>query len=122
MTLDTIADYIAAIERMGELVRITQPVRTHLEIAEIADRTMKLPDGGPALLFERPVLPNGRESTIPVAINLYGSRKRMCLALGVDRLDAIGDRIAEMVQLKVPEGIMGKLSMLPKLAEMAKYP
>ena len=122
MTLDTIADYIAAIERMGELVRIKQPVRTHLEIAEIADRTMKLPGGGPALLFERPILPDGRESSIPVAINLYGSRKRMCLALGVERLDEIGDRIAEMVQLKVPEGIMGKLSMLPKLAEMAKYP
>lgn len=122
MTLDSLPEFLAAIDRLGELVRIRQPVRTHLEIAEIADRVMKRPGGGPALLFERPVLPDGRESPIPVAINLFGSRRRMCLALGVERLDEIGDRIAEMVNLKVPDGLMGKLAMLPKLAEMAKYP
>ncbi len=122
MSLDSLADFVAAIERAGELVRVRRPVKTHLEIAEIADRVMKMPGGGPALLFEQPVLPDGSISPIPVGINLYGSRRRMCLALGVERLDEIGDRIAEMIQLKVPEGIMGKLSMLPKLAEMAKYP
>ncbi len=122
MSLDTLADFLAAIDRAGELVRIRRPVGTHLEIAEIADRVMKSKDGGPALLFERPVHPDGTESTIPVAINLYGSRRRMALALGVDRLDEIGDRIAEMVDLKVPSGLLGKLAMLPKLAEMAKFP
>jgi 4-hydroxy-3-polyprenylbenzoate decarboxylase len=122
MSLDTLSQYLAAIDRIGELVRIDRPVRTHLEIAEIADRVMKSPDGGPALLFTRPVQDDGSESTIPVAINLFGSRRRMQLALGVDRLDDIGDRIAEMLELKVPAGIMGKLAMLPKLAEMAKFP
>ncbi len=122
MSLDTLAEFLAAIERAGELVRIRRPVGTHLEIAEIADRVMKSKDGGPALLFERPVRPDGAESTIPVAINLYGSRRRMALALGVDRLDEIGDRIAEMLDLKVPSGLLGKLAMLPKLAEMAKFP
>ncbi len=97
-------------------------MRTHLEIAEIADRVMKSPGGGPALLFERPVQEDGSESAIPVAINLYGSRRRMELALGVERLDEVGDRIAEMVDLKVPSGLLGKLAMLPKLAEMAKFP
>jgi 4-hydroxy-3-polyprenylbenzoate decarboxylase len=122
MTLDTLSEFLTAIDEIGELVRIDRPVRTHLEIAEIADRVMKSPDGGPALLFTRPVQDNGQESSIPVAINLFGSQRRMQLALGVDRLDQIGDRIAEMLDLKVPSGIMGKLAMLPKLAEMAKFP
>ncbi len=122
MTLDTLQEYIAAIERMGELVRITEPVKTRLEIAEIADRCMKSPGGGPALLFEHPVLDDGRRSEFPVAINLFGSMRRMCLALGVEHLDDIGGRISELLNLKVPDGLLGKLSMLPKLAEVAKFP
>jgi 4-hydroxy-3-polyprenylbenzoate decarboxylase len=122
MTLNSLPEFLAAIESIGELVRITEPVRTHLEIAEIADRVMKSPDGGPALLFERPILSDGRPSEIPVAINLFGSRRRMCLALGVESLEEIGERIAELVNLKVPEGLMGKLSLLPKLAELSKFP
>lgn len=122
MTLDSLRDFLEAITRAGELVRITRPVRTHLEIAEIADRVMKSPGGGPALLFERPVQDDGSESPIPVAINLFGSRRRMEIALGVSRLDEVGDRIADMLDLKVPSGLLGKLAMLPKLAEMAKFP
>jgi 4-hydroxy-3-polyprenylbenzoate decarboxylase len=122
MTLDTLQEYIAAIDRMGELVRITEPVETRLEIAEIADRCMKSPGGGPALLFEHTILDNGRRSEFPVAINLFGSMRRMCLALGVEKLDDIGGRISELLNLKVPDGLMGKLSMLPKLAEVAKFP
>ncbi|MEO8480330.1 MAG: menaquinone biosynthesis decarboxylase [Gemmatimonadota bacterium] len=122
MSLDSLPAFIAAIEKIGELVRIDRPVRTELEIAEIADRTMKLPGGGPALLFTQPVMPDGSISPIPVIINAYGSRRRMELALGTETLDAIGDRIADMLDLKVPSGIMGKLAMLPKLAEMAKFP
>ena len=91
MSLDSLPAFVDAIARLGELVRIEQPVRTHLELAEIADRTMKLPGGGPALLFTQPVLDDGTTSPIPVLINAYGSRRRMELALGTDRLDAIGD-------------------------------
>ena len=122
MSIDSLPDYITAIDQIGELVRIRQPVHTHLEIAEIADRVMKMPGGGPALLFERPVLANGQESTMPVAINLFGSMRRICLAFGVERLDEIGERIGELVNMKVPDGLMAKLSMLPRLAEAAKYP
>jgi 4-hydroxy-3-polyprenylbenzoate decarboxylase len=122
VTIDSLPAFLQAIEAIGELVRIREPVRTHLEIAEIADRVMKSPHGGPALLFEHPVLPDGGQSTIPVAINLFGSRRRINLALGVERLDDIGDRIADMVNLKVPDGLMGKLAMLPRLAELAKFP
>jgi 4-hydroxy-3-polyprenylbenzoate decarboxylase len=122
MTLDSLSDFIAAIDRAGELVRISQPVKARLEIAEIADRCMKFPGGGPALLFEQVMLDDGTRSEFPVAINLYGSMTRMALALGVKRLDEIGERISEMLELKVPEGLFGKLAMLPRLAEMAKFP
>ncbi len=122
MTLDSLQEFIAAIEKLGELVRIREPVRTRLEIAEIADRCMKSPGGGPALLFEHPILDDGRPSEFSVAINLFGSMQRMCLALGVAHLDEVGARITELLNLKVPDGIFGKLSMLPKLAEVAKFP
>src|SRR5687767_10877933 len=122
MALDSLPEFISAIEKAGELVRVREKVHTHLEIAEIADRCMKSRGGGPGLLFEQPVLPNGSVSPIPVAINLFGSMRRMCLALGVERLDQVGERISEMLNLKVPEGLFGKLAMLPKLAEMAKFP
>jgi len=122
MALDSLQEFIAAIEKSGELVRVTEPVRTRLEIAEIADRCMKSPGGGPALLFEKPVMEDGTISPMPVAINLFGSMKRICLALGVSDLNEIGARISEMLNLKVPGGLFGKLAMIPKLAEMAKFP
>jgi 4-hydroxy-3-polyprenylbenzoate decarboxylase len=122
MTLDTLQEFIAAIDETGELVRVREPVRARLEIAEIADRCMKSAGGGPALLFEHVLLDDGGRSEFPVAINLFGSLRRMCLALGVNDLDEIGGRISELLNLKVPEGLFGKLAMLPKLAEIAKFP
>ncbi|HET7598982.1 MAG TPA: menaquinone biosynthesis decarboxylase [Gemmatimonadales bacterium] len=122
MALDDLRGFIREIDRIGELARVTHPVRARLEVAEIADRCMKSPGGGPALLFEHVQLEDGRRSPYPVAINLFGSMRRVCLALGVDRLDDIGARITEMLELKVPDGLMGKLAMLPRLAEIAKFP
>jgi len=122
VALDSLREFIDEIERAGELVRVRDPVSTRLEIAEIADRCMKSRDGGPALLFERPILGGGSESRIPVAINLFGSMRRICLALGVDDLDEIGGRISDLLNLKVPDSLLGKLALLPKLAEMAKFP
>jgi 4-hydroxy-3-polyprenylbenzoate decarboxylase len=122
MAPDNLRDFIKAIESAGELVRVTHPVRTRLEIAEIADRCMKSPGGGPALLFEHALLDDGRPSPHPVAINLFGSLRRMCLALGVDDLESVGGRISELLEMKVPEGLFGKLAMLPKLAEVGKFP
>ena len=122
MSLDTLQEFIAAIERAGELRRISEPVRVHLELCEIADRVMKQPGGGPALLFEQPVLRDGSRSEFPVAINLFGSMSRMGMALGVADLDAMGARITRLLDLKVPEGLMGKLSLLPRLLEVAKFP
>jgi 4-hydroxy-3-polyprenylbenzoate decarboxylase len=122
MSLDTLHDFIAAIEAIGELRRITEPVRVDLELCEITDRVSKMPGGGHALLFEKPILPDGSISKFPVAINLFGSMKRMALSLSVKELDEHGDRITKLLDLKVPEGIMGKLSLLPRLLEVAKFP
>ena len=122
MTLNTLSEFIQAIEAIGELTRIREPVRVDLELCEITDRVSKMADGGNALLFEKPVLPDGSISQFPVGINLFGSMKRMALALGVERLDDHGDRITKLMDLKVPEGILGKLSLLPRLLEVAKFP
>lgn len=122
MTADTLREFVTHLDTCGELVRIARPVSVIHEIAEVADRCMKSAGGGPALLFERPVLRDGRTSDIPVGINLFGSTRRMSLALGVEQLDAIGERIATLLELKVPEGWRAKLAMLPTIAEIAKYP
>ena len=122
MSLDTLSSFIDAIEATGELARIAHPVAAKLELCEIADRVMKQPGGGKALLFENVTLDDGSRSQYPVAINLFGSMRRMCLALGVEHLDDIGARITKLLDLKVPEGLRGKLSMLPRLMEVAKFP
>ena len=106
MTIDTVGQFIAELERAGELKRISQPVSVDLELCEIADRVMKMPGGGPALLFENVTLFDGSRSAYPVAINLFGSMRRMSMSLGVERLDEIGERIAQMMELKVPEGLV----------------
>src|SRR5205814_6424999 len=97
-------------------------VSVNLELTEIADRVMKSPGGGKALLFERPLLMNGAASAFPVAINLFGSMKRIAMAFGVGELDEISVRIGDLLQTKPPEGIIAKLAMLPRLMEVAKFP
>jgi 4-hydroxy-3-polyprenylbenzoate decarboxylase len=122
VAFDTLNEFVSALDGAGELVRIKEPVSVNLEMCEIADRTMKMPGGGPALLFERPILMNGTASRYPVGINLFGSMKRMTMALETPTLDAIGDRITELLNTKVPDGLLGKLSMLPKLLVVGKFP
>jgi 4-hydroxy-3-polyprenylbenzoate decarboxylase len=122
VTLDTLGQFVAALEDRGELIRVRRAISVDKEIAEIADRCMKSAGGGPALLFERPALGSGATAEQPVLINAFGSHRRMALALGVSSLDEIGDRIGELLKLKVPEGWREKLAMLSKVAEFAKYP
>src|SRR5688572_31630482 len=122
MTIDTVGQFLTELERLGELKRIAHPVSVDLELCEIADRVMKMPGGGPALLFEHVKLFDGSRSAHPVAINLFGSMRRMSMSLGVERLDEIGERIAQMMELKVPDGLVAKLALLPRLLEMGKFP
>ena len=91
MAYDTLRDFIAVLEKNGELVRIKAEVDAELEIAEITDRVSKEKGAAnKALLFERVT-----GSAFPVLTNAFGSMKRMCLALEVESLDEIGQRIKE---------------------------
>ena len=122
MSLENVRDFIARLDGAGELVRVARPVSVVREIAEVADRCMKSPGGGPALWFAQPALAGGKVSSIPVGINLFGSLKRINLALGVSDLNEIGARITQLLTMKPPEGWREKLALLPKLAELTKYP
>ena len=114
MYLD-LRSFISALEKRGELLRVSEPVLSELEITEIADRTVKA--GGPALLFE-----NVADKDFPLVIGLYGTRERMALALGAKSLDAIGDRIRDLLDVKLGGGLFGLASNLPKLKELAALP
>ena len=122
VTFDTLRAFIDALDEAGELARITTPVSLDRELCEIADRIMKQPGGGRALLFEQPVLMSGQRSEFPVAINLFGSMRRMAMSLGVSNLDQIGQRITSLLEMKVPEGFIAKLALLPRLLEVGRFP
>ncbi|BDI32476.1 menaquinone biosynthesis decarboxylase [Capsulimonas corticalis] len=115
MAYQSLHEFIQRLDKAGELRRIQQQVDPYLEITEIADRVMKMPGGGPALLFE-----NVKGSKFPLAINLMGSRKRMSWALGVDDIEEIADEIAALTRLpsNMPASLLGKIQILPQLAAL----
>ncbi len=122
MPFDDLRQWIAALDRAGELKRVKTEVDPILEIAEITDRVSKSLDakgvpGGPAILFENIKSHAGAR----VLINQFGSEARMKLALGVSSLDEIADRIRVFMDVKSPQGILDKIKMLPMLAEMGKF-
>lgn len=117
MAYTDLRDFIDVLSRQGELMRITTEVSADLELAEITDRVSKLKEGNKALLFT-----NVKGYDMPVLINAFGSHRRMCLSLEVDNLDAIANRIRSFIKPKVPESFMEKLSFLPMLMEVAKFP
>src|SRR5258708_16686818 len=117
MAYENLSDFINELHDDGELVRISTEVDPLLEITEITDRVSKSPNGGPALFFE-----NVKGSSMPVVINLLGSYKRMCRALGVNAFEEIADRIAGLIKPQVPEGWIEKLKLVPQLAQLAKLP
>jgi 4-hydroxy-3-polyprenylbenzoate decarboxylase len=104
--------WIAFLEREGELVRVAAEVDPHLEITEIVDRMVKA--GGPALLFERP-----KGSEIPLLINQFGTERRMCMAFGVERLDDVATKLANVLEMQPPEGLADKLRGLRQLKSIA---
>lgn len=117
MICDSLIQYLNLLEDRGDLVKIDHPVSPSLEITEIAHRGMK--KGGPALLFK-----NVEGSSCPLAINLFGTRERMALALGVSDPKEIGDRIEDLLKIpqKMGKGFLSQLSLLPRLKEFTTYP
>ncbi|MCX6902159.1 MAG: UbiD family decarboxylase, partial [Verrucomicrobia bacterium] len=111
MAFDSFRDFIGQLDRAGELARVSQPLATELEITELADREMKKPDGGKALLIEKPTI-NGQVSPFPVAINTMGSWKRMALSLGADSVEAVAAELGSLLQAKPPTSIKEAFKLL----------
>ena len=114
MAYQDLREFIRALEKNGELKRIAVEADPRLEITEFADRAVKR--GGPALLFEHP-----KGSSVPVLINAFASMRKMEIALEVKSVEEVAARIVEFLEMRMPEGLIGKLKMLPKLAEMGAF-
>ncbi len=101
-------EFIEVLEKEGELCRISTEVSAELEITEITDRVCKLQ--GPALFFEKV-----KGHKIPVVTNLFGSYKRICLAFGVESLEALSQELVEFMEIKQAEGFLERLKLVPKV-------
>jgi 4-hydroxy-3-polyprenylbenzoate decarboxylase len=127
LAYEDLRDWIAALDRAGELRKIRTEVDPILEITEITDRVSKMPSrnnggrasspGGPALLFQNIKGHPGAQ----VLINQFGSARRMNLALEVDQLDEVANRLRQFIDVKSPQGFLDKVKMLPMLAEMGRF-
>jgi 4-hydroxy-3-polyprenylbenzoate decarboxylase len=132
LAYDDLRDWMTALDRAGELKKISTEVDPTLEIAEITDRVSKnvwgrvsdparpgeaRQPGGPALLFQNIKGHPGAQ----VLINQFGSARRMNLALEVQRLDEVADRIRQFMDVKSPQGFLDKVKLLPMLTEMGKF-
>ncbi len=122
LAYNDLREFIAALEKAGELKRIKAESDPILEIAEITDRVSKWGPrgshgtGGPALLFENVKGYPGAK----LLINQFGSERRMNLALESRSLDEIAERLRHFLEMKSPQGFLDKLKMLPTLAEVGK--
>jgi len=118
MALSNFRDFLDYLEQHGELKRITYPVNPYLEMTEIADRVLR--SQGPALLFENPI---GYD--IPVLCNLFGTAKRVAMAMGREettQLREIGELLAFLREPEPPKGIRQFFNVLPKYKQVLNMP
>ncbi len=121
MSYKSLRDFIARLEREGKLLRVSEPVSTVLEMTEI--QTRLLAQGGPAVLFENPMMANGKPSSIPVLVNLFGTVERVAMAVtmgNVDRrtaveLGEVGETLAFLRHPQPPSGLRDAIEMAPLL-------
>ena len=113
----SLVEFVNRLESAGELIRIGTPVSSELEIAEITDRMVKSEGGGKALLFEK------TDKGFPVLTNLYGSERRMAMALGVEQLSDISERFDALIGTVTSpkENFIDKLRLLPLLGEASQW-
>jgi 4-hydroxy-3-polyprenylbenzoate decarboxylase len=112
VAIGDLREWIALLEREGELVRVAAEVDPELEITEIVDRVVKA--GGPALLFEHP-----KGAQHPLLINQFGTERRMCLAFAVESLDEIAHKLSDVLEMQPPQGLLEKVRGLQKLKSIA---
>ncbi|MGA3181451.1 MAG: menaquinone biosynthesis decarboxylase [Verrucomicrobiota bacterium] len=111
MAYSSFSEFLRALEKAGELKRIRQPVATELEITELADREMKSPGGGKALLIEQPTL-EARPSPFPLAINAFGSHKRMAMSLGAESIETMAGELGSLIKAKPPASFGEAIKLL----------
>jgi 4-hydroxy-3-polyprenylbenzoate decarboxylase len=111
MAFNSFGDFLKKLEAAGELKRISPPAATELEITEIADREMKKPDGGQALLIEKPAV-NGAISPFPLAINTLGSHKRMAMSLGASSMADVAAKLGSLLKAKPPASFKEAIRLL----------
>jgi len=117
MAYESYRHFLTTLEQNGELRRIAAPMATELEITAAADREMKSPGGGKALLFERPMV-NGKVSPFPVAINTMGSWRRMALAMSSDSVDAAAQELGALMKAKPPGSMREAFKLLGTALEL----
>src|SRR3954454_7750359 len=115
MAYDDLRSLLRALEREGDLKRIKAEVDPYLEVGEIVDRVQKA--GGPALLFE-----NVRGSAMPLAMNVFGTDRRLLKALGLKSYADISDKIGGLLKPELPHGFVGVREAFGKLGAMAHVP
>ena len=118
MKYKDLRDFIRQLEAKGELVRITQPIDTDLEMTEIADRTLRA--GGPALLFENP-----KNHDMPVLANLFGTPERVAIGMGQESVEAlreVGKLLAYLKEPEPPKGLKDLWEKLPVFKQVLNMP
>ncbi|WP_373085185.1 UbiD family decarboxylase [Sneathiella sp.] len=115
MAYGSLREFMTQLEADGKLVRVSEPVSTHLEMTEI--QTRLLAEGGPAVLFENPVNEHGEKNPIPVLVNLFGTVDRVAMGMNrtSDQLREVGETLAFLRQPEPPEGLREAMGMLPVL-------
>lgn len=117
MAFESFRDWVNHLDRVGELRRIRQPLATELEITEVANREMKSPGGGKALLFEAPTV-NGVASPFPVAINTMGSWRRMAMSMGAETVEEVANELGSLMKAKPPTSVREALKLLGTAFEL----
>jgi len=117
MAFNSFREFLQQLDRSGELKRISQPMATELEITEIANREMKTPEGGKALLFEQPTV-NGRVSPFPLAINTLGSWKRMATSLSCKSVEEVAAELGSLIKARPPTSFREALKLLSTAFEL----
>jgi 4-hydroxy-3-polyprenylbenzoate decarboxylase len=113
---NNLGEFIHALDAAGELKTIKDPVSQYLEISRLTDAESKSPKGGKALYFEKVI-----DSPFPAATNLFGSSKRICMAMGVDHLDDLAKRMRSLLHMPPPANLCEVLGLLPMALSVSRF-